>query len=303
MLIGVSESAQDISYKEMQDRTLALGEVLLSDPAISAYSASIGAGSGGQTGNNGRFFVSLKPFDERDVTAAQVIARLRPRLARVQGAALFLQAAQDIRVGGRISKTTYQYTLQDADADELYSFAPKVLAALQSIPQLRDLATDQQSGGSTATLTIDRDAAARFGIQPQVIDDTLYDAFGQRQITQYFTQVNSYHVVMEVPSRDRRPARHPGEAVREVGIRTGRAAVDLREGRHGEGGPAFDQSPEPVPGGDDLVQPRPRVPHSARRSGRDQHRDVPARGAGLAAGHLPGHRPGVPVARCRASPT
>jgi len=200
VLIGVSESAQDVSYKEMERRTLALGKILLEDPAIAAYSASIGAGSGGQTGNNGRFFVSLKPFEERDVSAQQVIARLRPKLARVEGAQLFLQAAQDIRVGGRISKTQYQYTLQDADANELYDFAPKVLAKLRDVSQLRDLATDQQMGGTTATLTIDRDAAARFGIQPQVIDDTLYDAFGQRQITQYFTQINSYHVVMEVPA-------------------------------------------------------------------------------------------------------
>ena len=199
VLIGVSESGQDVSYREMERRTLALGKVLLEDPAIAAYSASIGAGSGGQTGNNGRFFVSLKPFEDRDVTAQQVIARLRPKLARVEGAQLFLQAAQDIRVGGRISKTQYQYTLQDADADELYAFAPKVLAKLRDVKELRDLATDQQMGGTTATLTIDRDAAARFGIQPQVIDDTLYDAFGQRQITQYFTQVNSYHVVLEVP--------------------------------------------------------------------------------------------------------
>jgi len=199
VLIGVSEAAQDVSYKEMERRTLALGKVLLEDPAISAYSASIGAGSGGQTGNNGRFFVSLKAFEDRDVSAQQVIARLRPKLARVEGAQLFLQAAQDIRVGGRISKTQYQYTLQDADAAELYDFAPKVLAKLRDVKELRDLATDQQMGGTTATLTIDRDAAARFGIQPQVIDDTLYDAFGQRQITQYFTQINSYHVVLEVP--------------------------------------------------------------------------------------------------------
>ena len=199
VLIGVSESAQDISFKQMADRTLALGKVLTEDPAIAAYSAAIGAGSGGQTGNNGRFFISLKPFDQRDVTAQQIITRLRPKLAKVEGAQLFLQAAQDIRVGGRISKTQYQFTLQDADVSELYDYAPKVLAKLQTLPQLRDLATDQQMAGATATLSIDRDAASRFGIAPQVIDDTLYDAFGQRQITQYFTQINSYHLIEEVP--------------------------------------------------------------------------------------------------------
>ena len=199
VLIGVSESAQDISFQDMERRTLALGKVLLADPAIAAYSATIGAGSAGQTGNNGRFFVALKPFDQRDVSAQQIIARLRPQLARVEGAQLFLQAAQDIRVGGRISKTQYQYTLQDADVVELYDFAPKVLDKLKTLPELRDLATDQQMAGTTSTLTIDRDAAARFGISPQAIDDTLYDAFGQRQITQYFTQINSYHLVLEVP--------------------------------------------------------------------------------------------------------
>jgi hydrophobe/amphiphile efflux-1 (HAE1) family protein len=199
VLIGVSESAQDVSFKQMADRTLALGKVLLDDPAIAAYSASIGAGSGGQTGNNGRFFISLKPFEQRDVNAQQVIARLRPKLATVEGAQLFLQAAQDIRVGGRISKTQYQFTLQDADVAELYDYAPRVLAKLLTVPELRDLATDQQMAGTTATLFIDRDAASRFGIAPQVIDDTLYDAFGQRQITQYFTQINSYHLIEEVP--------------------------------------------------------------------------------------------------------
>jgi hydrophobe/amphiphile efflux-1 (HAE1) family protein len=198
LLIGVSESAQDISFKEMEKRTEELGRVLLDDPAIAAYSATIGSGSGGQTGNNGRFFISLKPFEQRDVSAQQVLARLRTKLAPVEGAQLFLQAAQDIRVGGRVSKTQYQYTLQDADVAELYDFSPKVLAKLKTLPELRDLATDQQMAGTTATLTIDRDAASRFGISPQVIDDTLYDAFGQRQITQYFTQINSYHLILEV---------------------------------------------------------------------------------------------------------
>jgi multidrug efflux pump subunit AcrB len=110
----------------------------------------------------------------------------------------FLQAAQDIRVGGRLTKTEFQYTLQDADFDELFSWAPKVLAKLQTLPMLRDVTSDQQTGGTTLTLVIDRDKAARFGVQPQVIDDTLYDAFGQRQITQYFSQVNSYHLILEV---------------------------------------------------------------------------------------------------------
>ncbi|OJY76854.1 MAG: acriflavine resistance protein B [Rhodospirillales bacterium 70-18] len=198
VLIGISQAAQDVSFREMSRRQEALGAVLMTDPDIEAYSSTIGAGVAGQTGNNGRFFIALKPFGERHATAQEIIARLRPKLAKVEGAQLFLQAAQDIRVGGRPSKTQYQYTLQDADVHELYAWAPKVLAKLRTLPMLRDLATDQQNGGTTATLTIDRDAAARFGIQPQVIDDTLYDALGQRQVTQYFTQVNTYKVILEV---------------------------------------------------------------------------------------------------------
>ncbi len=203
IVFGISEGAQDISFAEMSKRQLALGKILSADPDVDHWSSVLGAGSGGQTGNNGRFFITLKPFAERTATAQQVIARLRPKLASVEGGQLFLQAAQDVRVGARLSKTLYQYTLQDADAGELYSWAPKVLAALKNLPQLRDVATDQQIGGTTATLTIDRDAAARFGIQPAQIDQILYDAFGQEQITQFFTQVNSYHLILEVPQADR----------------------------------------------------------------------------------------------------
>jgi multidrug efflux pump subunit AcrB len=154
--------------------------------------------TGNQTQNNGRMFISLKPLDERHVSATEIIRRLGPKLATVQGAALFLQPGQDINVGGRPTRTMFQYTLQDANLDELDQWAPKVYEKLKTLPQLTGVATDQQTGGATLTLTIDRDQAARFGIQPQLIDDTLYDAFGERQVTQYFTQVNSYHVIMEV---------------------------------------------------------------------------------------------------------
>jgi len=198
VLIGISEGAQDISFKEMVKRQLLLGDILLKDPAIAAYSSSVGPGASGQTENNGRFFISLKPFAQRDASAQQVVARLRGPLSKVEGAQLYLQAASDIRVGGRPSKTQYQYTLQDADTAELYSLSTKVLEKLKTLPELRDVATDQQNGGATATLTIDRDAAARFGITTQQIDDTLFDALGQRQVTQYFTQVNTYQLIMEV---------------------------------------------------------------------------------------------------------
>jgi len=203
VLMGISEGAQDVSFKEMAKKQLELGAILLTDPAIATYSSNVGQGSGGRTGNNGQFFISLKPWEERHATAQEIIARLRPKLAKVEGAQLYLQAGQDVRVGGRASKTQYQYTLQHPDVTELYAWAPRVLGKLWTLPELRDVATDQQSGGTTAVLTIDRDAAARFGIQPQVIDDTLYDAIGQRQVTQYFTQINTYKLIMEVLPEER----------------------------------------------------------------------------------------------------
>jgi len=197
LIIGTSETAQDVSFAEMAQRQLALAEIVSRDPDVATIGMTAGA-AGGQTQNNGRLFITLKPREERNASASQIINRLRPQLAQVEGAALFLQPAQDINVGGRPTRTLYQYTLQDADVAELNQWAPKIYAKLKTLPELRDVATDQQTGGATLTLTIDRDQAARFGIQPQLIDDTLYDAFGQRQVAQYFTQVNSYHVILEV---------------------------------------------------------------------------------------------------------
>jgi hydrophobe/amphiphile efflux-1 (HAE1) family protein len=199
VVLGVTEGAQDVSFKEMSRIQQALNDIVAKDPDVSAYGATVGAGIGGQTTNNGRIYIALKPWNERvGGTAQNFINRVRPKLQSVLGGALYMQAAQDIRVGGRLTKTEFQYTLQDADLAELYQWSPKILDKLKSLPMLRDVTTDQQAGGTTATLTIDRDQAARFGVQPQVIDDTLYDAFGQRQITQYFSQVNSYHLILEV---------------------------------------------------------------------------------------------------------
>jgi HAE1 family hydrophobic/amphiphilic exporter-1 len=143
-------------------------------------------------------YITLKPRSERDATAQQIIARLRPKLEKVQGARLFMQAAQDVRLGGRPTRTQFEYTLQDANLVELNEWAPKILDKMKTLSELRDVATDQQTEGTTLTMTINRDTASRFGIQPQLIDDTLYDAFGQRQVTQYFTQLNSYHVILEI---------------------------------------------------------------------------------------------------------
>jgi hydrophobe/amphiphile efflux-1 (HAE1) family protein len=196
-IYGISEAAQDISFDEMEKRQMALAKIISADPDIDAWVGAIGS-SGNQTMNNGRFFMNLKPWGQRRATADEIIARLRKKIIAVPGATLYMQVPQDVNVGGRLSRTQYQYTLEDASLDELNTWAPKLLAKLKSLPELQDVATDQQTNGGTVNLVIDRDQASRFGIQPQVIDDTLYDAFGQRQVTQYFTQLNSYHVVMEV---------------------------------------------------------------------------------------------------------
>lgn len=201
LILGVSEGAQDISYDDMAKRQLALGKVVAEDPDV--VTVGMGAGAGpGQPVNNGRLFITLKPRDQRSASASEIIDRLRPKLAKVEGGALFLQPAQDINVGGRISRTQFQYTLQDADLDELNTWAPKLLAKLRSAPQLTDLATDQETQGTTVSLVIDRDEAARYGISPELIDNTLYDAFGQREVSQYFTELNSYYVVLELKPED-----------------------------------------------------------------------------------------------------
>jgi hydrophobic/amphiphilic exporter-1 (mainly G- bacteria), HAE1 family len=198
LITGVSEAAQDVSFKEMMRRQEAIGVIVGQDPAVATYAMSIGTGGSVAALNNGRIFITLKPRSERDVSADQVIARLRPKLEAVEGARLFMQAAQDVNVGGRAARTQFQYTLQDSNFEELNDWAPKVLEKLKALPELRDVASDQQMSGTALTLTIDRDQASRYGLTPQMIDDTLYDAFGQRQVAQYFTQQNSYHVVMEV---------------------------------------------------------------------------------------------------------
>ena len=200
IVLGITEARQDISFKEMMNVQQRLANVVAQDPDTAAYVSSMGGGFAGASNNQGRLFIALKPIEQRVGGSLQdYINRLRPKFAEVAGGRLFLQPIPDVRVGARLAKTEYQYTLQDANLGELYQWGPKILTGLQSLPMLRDVTSDQQNGGTTATLVIDRDAAGRFGIQPQVIDDTLYDAFGQRQITQYFSQVNSYHLILEVP--------------------------------------------------------------------------------------------------------
>ncbi|MGO9802408.1 MAG: efflux RND transporter permease subunit [Steroidobacteraceae bacterium] len=195
IIVGITDAPQDVSFDEMVDLERRLMAVIATDPAIESWGAFVG---GGRALNNGFVVLGLKPRDQRDATADQVINRLRGKLAAVPGGTVFLQAQQDLNVGGRTSRTQYQYTLQDANIDELNEWGPRLLGRLEKLPQLRDVASDQQSSSTMVSLVIDRDQAARFGIQPALINNTLYDAFGQRQVTQYFTQLNSYHVVLEV---------------------------------------------------------------------------------------------------------
>jgi len=160
--------------------------------------SNMGSGGGSNTTNTGRFFITLKPRDQRRVNAGQVITRLRPQLAAVKGANVFLQIPQDITVGGRLSRGQYQYTLQDANISELSDWSQRMLEKMKTLPQLADVSTDLLSNAPQLTVTINRDQAARFGITPQLIDDTLNDAFGQRQVAQFYTQINSYFVILEV---------------------------------------------------------------------------------------------------------
>jgi len=198
LITGISEAAQDISFAGMMEKQQALAAVIAGDPDIASFASSVGPSGGSPGENTGRFFITLKPHDQRQASADEIINRLRPQLAKVEGVALFLQASQDINVGGRLSRTQYQYTLQDANLGELNLWAPRVLDKFKSLHELQDVASDQQTSAPSVSVTIDRDTAARFGIEPQVIDDTLYDAFGQRQVAQYFTQLSQYHVVLEV---------------------------------------------------------------------------------------------------------
>ncbi|WP_211445095.1 efflux RND transporter permease subunit [Collimonas humicola] len=192
---GFAESGQDSSFSAMNKRMLALADIVRKDPDVTGF----GMSGGQNTFNTGNFFISLKPKDEgRTASADQIITRLRPQLAKVQGVNLFLQAGQDINVGGRLSRTQYQYTLTDSNLDELNVWAPKLLGRFRQLPELTDVASDQQNAAASASLTIDRARASSFGITPALIDATIYDAIGQRQVAQYFTQINSYHVILEV---------------------------------------------------------------------------------------------------------
>ena len=197
-IAGSIQASQDISFPAMRRKMVEFVETVAADPAVESVTAF--TGGSGNTTNSGRMFVVLKPPGVRHLSVDDVIGRLRAKLAHVPGATLYLQAVQDLRIGGRQSNAQFQYTLQSAGGDlaELNAFAPRMLAKLRALPALRDVSSDQQNRGLQASLVVDRDAASRLGILPQAIDDTLYDAFGQRQVSTIFTQLNQYHVVLEV---------------------------------------------------------------------------------------------------------
>jgi hydrophobe/amphiphile efflux-1 (HAE1) family protein len=197
LIIGLSEAAQDISFQAMAERQQALLNALGRDPAVASIGAAVGAGGGNTTVNNGRVYIALKPQNQRG-SMDQVLARLRTNLAKIQGITLYMQAAQDITIGGRLSKTQYQYTLDDADPGELNHWAALFLDKIKAVPGIADVATDQLNAGPMLDITIKREVASSYGILPFTIDNTLDDAFGQRIVSTMFTALNQYHVVMEV---------------------------------------------------------------------------------------------------------
>jgi hydrophobe/amphiphile efflux-1 (HAE1) family protein len=198
IIMGTTDAAQDISFISMKELQQKVTKIVLDDPAIATVGSFIGGGFGGSTMNNGRMFITLKPRAERDASADQVIARLRRKLSGVVGINLILQASQDIRVGGRGGRAQYQYALQSGDLDELNRWSALLLNKLSSMPELKDVSSDQQTLGLQTTVVVDRDAAARLGVSPMAIDNTLYDAFGQRQVSIMYRPYNQFHVVMEV---------------------------------------------------------------------------------------------------------
>jgi multidrug efflux pump len=194
---GISEASQTISFPAMSQRQQALARVILTDPAVASLSSFIGVDGTNTTLNSGRILINLKPLRERKINATEVMRRLQPKLAKVDGITLYMQPVQDLTVEDRVSRTQYQYTLEGPDANELNTWATRLIERLKELPQLRDVATDQQIGGLQTMLVIDRVTASRLGITPQMIVDTLYDAFGQRQVSTLFTQLNQYRVILE----------------------------------------------------------------------------------------------------------
>jgi len=195
---GISEASQSISFPAMAARQQELARIILQDPAVESLSSFIGVDGTNTTLNSGRLLINLKPLEARDASASEIIRRLQPEVAKIAGITLFMQPIQDLTVDARVSRTQFQYTLEDPNTEELKTWAPKVVEAMQAQPELRDVGSDQQDKGLRLVLNIDRTTAARFGITPQQIDDALYDSFGQRLVSTIFTELNQYRVVLAV---------------------------------------------------------------------------------------------------------
>ena len=205
---GISQAAQNVSFPAMARQQQQLAEVILKDPAVTNLSSFIGVDGINSTLNSGRILINLKPIEERNISASDIIRRLQPELEKINNITLYMQPVQDITIEDRVSRTQYQYTLEDPDPAELQVWTDKLMAKLRTLPELRDLATDQQSDGLQIALVIDRVTAARLGITAQQIDETLYDAFGQRQVSTLFTQLNQYHLILEAtPSFQQKPSK------------------------------------------------------------------------------------------------
>jgi multidrug efflux pump len=198
VILGISDAPQNISFTALSQRQQALAQVILKDPDVQSLSSFIGIDGTNTTPNSGRIQINLKSRDQRSTTASEIIRRLQPEVGKVSGITLYMQPVQDLTVEDRVSRTQFQYSMEDADSRELGDWSARLVAELQQVPELRDVASDQQTNGLQADLVVDRDTASRLGILPQQIDDTLYDAFGQRQVSTIFTQLNQYHVVLEV---------------------------------------------------------------------------------------------------------
>ena len=197
LIVGETDAAQSISFKAMVERQRLIAEIVRKDPDVVNVASFVGAGTVNATANTGHLYINLKPRDRRKASASEIIDRLREATKDVEGISLFMQAVQDVQIDSRVSRTQYQYTLEDADEAELSQWSTTLLNKLRTLPDLVDLATDQQTAGLQLSIDVDRDTAARLNVLPQAIDDTLYDAFGQRQVSIMFTQLNQYRVILE----------------------------------------------------------------------------------------------------------
>ena len=292
---GVTQAADDISFDQMATHQQALARAILSDPDIESLSSFIGVDGSNITLNSGRMLINLKRHSERKSTASEVIRRLQQETADVSGISLFMQPVQDLSIDTAVSATQYQFTLENQDLATLQQWTPKVLQQLARIPSIVDVASDLQASGRSVTVDLDRADAARFGITPAIVDNALYDAYGQRIISTIFTQSNQYRVILDIDPKMARSlelAEQPLFAIGRLDLRPD--AAELGRQFRGEDVAAADLASEAVPGDDNLVQPRPG--RFARRSGRaDKCGPRRHQSAGKLRGQLPGRGAGVPI--------